>query len=302
MRLNTIVALTDFSAPSELSLDRAALLALAHGAKLRVLYGAEVPSPKFSDPFARLEQRCRQLERRHGIAAVAVAGSGDWVADVLAQACAADLLVLDHRPHRAWSQWWRGSTINQVINRSPCPVLVVQQPAVGSYEKVLVAVDFSEVSRSLVRYASGIEVGAAMELFHAMDTRKNASAQCAQTTSALVRAYQRLALEHAQDRAVRFTDAFDARRNRVGTLTGQSDVAAQTSVQQESSDADLVVVGKSRPPAMLNWLTHSMAHQLVAGLRCDVLVVPHSYHAPARAGAGAAVATKPHQVGPSAVA
>lgn len=299
MRLKNLVALTDFSAASERSLDRAALLARAHGAKLRVVYGAEVPNLKFVDPFARLEQRCRQLERRHGIAAVAVAGSGDLLTDVLTQAGAGDLLVLDRRAHRAWPQWWRGSTIDQVIHRSPCPVLVVQKPALGLYEKVLVAVDFSERSRSLVRYASGLEVGAEIELFHAMDLRKSANAPCAETTSAVVRAYRRLVLKHTQDRALRFTDAFDARRNRVGTLNGRSCVASQTAVQQESSNADLVVVGKGCPPALFLGLTRSTAQQLVVGLRCDVLVVPHDYHA---AAAAVEAAPKPSQVGPHAVA
>ena len=166
MRLKTVVAFTDFSAQAEQCLDRAALLARAHQAELRIVYGAEVPSPKFSDPFARLEQRGRQLARRHGITAVAVGGSGDLLGDALTQARDADLLVLDRRSHRAWPSFWRGSTVEQVIRRSTCPVLVVQQPAVDAYAQLLVAVDFSEVSRSLVRYASGLEAGAAMELFH----------------------------------------------------------------------------------------------------------------------------------------
>ena len=67
MRLKTIVALTDFSAQAEHSLERAALMARAHEAQLRILYGAEVPHPKFDDPFARLEQRGRQIARRYGI-------------------------------------------------------------------------------------------------------------------------------------------------------------------------------------------------------------------------------------------
>ena len=280
MRLKTIVTVTDFSAQAEHSLDRAALLARAHQAQLRVVYGAEVPSAKFADPFARLEQRCRQLARRHGIVTQAVSGSGDLLKDALTLARGADLLVLDRRLHRAWPQFWRGSTIDQIISRSSCPVLVVQQPPQGEYAQILVAVDFSEMSRSLVRYASGFETGAALELFHAMDTRNKARVRCAKATSSIVRAYRRLALKHAQDRLFRVTDSFDARRNRVGTLRGRKGPVGQITVQQESSHADLVVVGKSRPPLLANWLAGSMAHELVAGLDCDVLVVPHDYHAP----------------------
>ena len=298
MRLKTVVAFTDFSAQAEQCLDRAALLARAHQAELRIVYGAEVPSPKFSDPFARLEQRGRQLARRHGITAVAVGGSGDLLGDALTQARDADLLVLDRRSHRAWPSFWRGSTVEQVIRRSTCPVLVVQQPAVDAYAQLLVAVDFSEVSRSLVRYASGLEAGAAMELFHAIDARNKARLRCADATASVVRAYRRLALKNASDRDFRFTDSFDARRNRVGTLMGRGDPVAQITVQKESSKADLVVVGKARPHAMVDWLLGSMARGLVAGLDCDVLVVPHDYHV----GGAAGTATTQQPMGPRAMA
>ena len=298
MRLKTLVALTDFSAQAEQCLDRAALLARAHQAELRILYAAEVPSAKFSDPFARLEQRGRQLARRHGITAVAVGGSGDMLVDALAQARDADLLVLDHRSHRAWPRLWRSSSLEQVMDRCPCPVLVVQQPAEGAYEQLLVAVDFSEVSRSLVRYASGLEAGAAMELFHAIDSRSQARLRCADAKASVVRAYRRLALKNTENRSFRFTDSFDARRNRVGTLTGQGDRVVQITVQKERSQADLVVVGKARSQGVVGWLLGSMARGLVAGLDCDVLVVPHDYHA---AGAvGSATAQQP--MGPRAMA
>ena len=284
MRLKTIVALTDFSAQAEQCLDRAALLARVHQAELRILYGAEVPSPKFSDPYARLEQRGRQLARRHGITAVAVSGSGDLLADALAQTRDADLLVLDRRTHRTWHSFWCGSTIEQVIHRATCPVLVVQQPATGAYAQLLVAVDFSEVSRSLVRYASGFETGAAMELFHAMDVRNKTRLRCADAKASVVHAYRRLALKNAENRSFRFADSFDARRNRVETLMGRGDPVVQITVQKQASNADLVVVGKSRPHAVVDWLMGSMARGLVAGLDCDVLVVPHDYHTAGSAG------------------
>jgi nucleotide-binding universal stress UspA family protein len=298
MRLKTIVALTDFSAQAEQCLDRAALLARAHQAELRILYGAEVPSPKFSDPFARLEQRGRQIARRHGITTAAVSGSNDLLPDVLTQAREADLLVIDRRLHRAWPQFWRGPTLEQVIQQAPCPVLVVQQPATGAYQQLLVAVDFSQVSRSLVRYASGFEVGAAMELFHALDSRSQTKLRCADAKLSVVHAYERLALNNAEGRAVRFTDSLDVRRNRVGTLTGRGDPVLQVRVQKESSKADLVVVGKARPHVLIDWLLGSMARGLVAGLDCDVLVVPHDYHA---AGAAAAAPIHPPR-GPRALA
>ena len=279
MRLQTIVALTDFSVQAEQCLDRAALLASAHHAELRILYGAEVPCPKFSDPFARLEQRGRQIARRHGITTVAIGGTDDLLTDVLTQTLDADLLVLDRRSHRLWHQFWRGSLVEQVVQQARCPVLVVQQPVAGAYRQLLVAVDFSENSRSLVRYASGFEIGAAMEIFHALASGDQASVGCADAQFSMVRAYQRIASKNGQGRRVRFSDSLDARRNRVGVLTGRTAPIGQITVQKESSQADLVVVGKSRPNPVVDWLLGSLARGLVAGLNCDVLVVPHDYPA-----------------------
>ena len=65
---------------------------------------------------------------------------------------------------------------------------------------------------------------------------------------------------------------------------GRGDPVVQITVQKQASKADLVVVGKSRPHAVVDWLMGSMARGLVAGLDCDVLVVPHDYHTAGPAG------------------
>ena len=152
MTLHFILALTDFSTSAEHALDRAALLAARHRASLRIMYADEVPSLRFTDPFARLQQRARQLARRHGIAAQALAHSGDMVDAIVRHAARADVLVLDPRPHRAKHAFWRGTTLDQLMRRCPCPVLVVKQAPPRPYREVLVAVDFTPESRELVRF------------------------------------------------------------------------------------------------------------------------------------------------------
>lgn len=271
MRLQTILALTDFSAQAEHGLERAAMLAATHNARLRILYGAETPSPKFVDPFARLEQRARQLARRHGVQVVAVNGVGDPVEDTLTQAADADLLVLDRRMHRALHQFWVGSTVQQLMRRSPCPVLVVQQAPGGPYERVLVAVDYTATSKPLVRYAGALAVGSSMALFHAIDSRS------AEVSQAAMQAYRQEVLPHVHNRMSRLKDSFDTRRNRVGTLTGQGDVARQMVVQQESMSADLVVVGQRRRAALMDLVAGSMARRLLGHAGCDVLVCPQDF-------------------------
>ena len=142
MRLHTVVALTDFSTAAEHAVDRAAQLAAAHQARLHLLYVAQHHDPRFADPQARLEQRARQLGRRHGLPVTALHGAGQGVvADALQAAAQADLLVLDRRMQSGWHAWWRPCVLAQLLRRAPCPVLVVQQPAQGAYGHVLVALD-----------------------------------------------------------------------------------------------------------------------------------------------------------------
>ena len=242
MRIQNILALTDFSTPAEHGLDRAATLAATHGARLRVLYVCETPPLQLADPAARLEQRARQLARRHGVPVTAVIGTGRPLDDCLAEAERADLLVAHGRMHRPWPvPPWR-TLLYPLLRRCPCPVLVACRPPQGPYARVLVAVDFSAASRPLVRYAGDFETGAALELFHAIDTHDEARLRSAEASTAAVQAYRREVLQYAQERLYRLSNVFDARRNRVGTLIGRGDLARQLTVQQESADADLVVL------------------------------------------------------------
>ena len=128
MRIQNIAALTDFSTQAEQALDRAALLAREHQASLCLVYATDELDPRFENPQARLEQRARQLARRHEIHAYTreyddVSGVAERA---LAAASGADLLVIDKRLERDWSRPWRGSTLSRCLRQSPCPVLVLR--------------------------------------------------------------------------------------------------------------------------------------------------------------------------------
>ena len=89
---------------------------------------------------------------------------------------------------------------------------------------------------------------------------------------------QKFVLQYAQERLYRLSNVFDARRNRVGTLIGRGDLARQLTVQQESADADLVVLGQEHRSWLMDLLRGSVPRRLLAGgLESDLLVVPHAY-------------------------
>lgn len=291
MALTSILALTDFSTAAEHALERAALVALRHQAGLRVMYGAEQAHPAFLDPYARVQQRARQLGRRYGLDVKAVAHGGHLVKDVVKQSRHADLLVLDARRHRNFLAFWRGTALDQLLRRCPCPVLVVKQPPLRRYERTLVAVDFTPPSKQLVRYACGFEVEASVDLFHAFDTGHEPGLRMAGGSAELVKAYRQAAFQHAQDRLLRLSSSLDTRRNRVSSVAGRGDPAQQIAVQQDATGADLVVVGRKRRSAVGDFLFGDVTRRLIALAGSDVLVVSGDY--PARSVAAAKARTQP---------
>jgi nucleotide-binding universal stress UspA family protein len=285
MPIHSILSLTNFSTPAERALDRAALLAARHRASLRIMYADEVPSLRFSDPFARLQQRARQLARRHGIAAEALGHSGAMVDATLQHAVRADLLVLDPRPHRAKHAFWRATTLDQLMRRCPCPVLIVKQAPSGPYRQALVAVDFTPESRELVRYASGFERESALELFHAVNTDNEPGLRAGGASAEVIAAYRQAVLQDAQDRLIRFSDSLDTRRNRAALAAGRAEPARHIAVHQAFTGSDLVIVGKRRRPALVDFMFGSVARRVVSLAGCDVLVVGHDHQAPTGAAA-----------------
>lgn len=279
MQLNTILALSDFSTQGEHALERAAMVAANHRAGLRLLYGTDTPNDKFSHPQARLEQRARQLARRHGIDVQALQGSGALGLDLPLHAIHADLLVMDVQRQRSMRNFWSGATVRQLARRLGRPVLVVKQAPQAPYQKMLVAVDLSPASRALVRYAGAFEQHAAVELFHALENACDVPLRATDVSLEMIQACRRDALHQAQGRLLRWTDSFDTRRNRHALAVRRGDPARQTSVQQQASKADLLVVGKSRRPMLMDLLWGGPAWRLAALAGCDVLVVPDHHPA-----------------------
>ena len=282
MTLQSILALTDFSSHAEHGLERAARIASSHQARLVLMYSAEEPNAKLVDPITRLAQRARQLGRRYNIHVEALTRSGNVPADVVAQANRADLLVLDHRQHRHWSTFWRNTVLDHLLLRSRCPVLVVKTVPEQPYKRVLVSVNFSTSAQALVRYANGFEATAELELFHTVTGYSTSRLRLADVSTGAIAAYEQATHLHATQRMLKLTDSFDTRRNRVMSVVGHGDPARQAAVQQEATNADLIVVGKRPHAPWLDLLFESIAQRLLRWASSDILVVPHGYNMPAR--------------------
>ncbi len=291
MHLYSILAITDFSTQAEHALDRAACVAAAHQATLRLVYFTEFATHGFLNPGGRLAQRARQLARRHAITVEAVTRPCNSISDIAKEASSADLLVVDERPQRPFTSLWRGTEVAQLLRRCHCPVLVVKQPPSKHYNSMLVATDFTADSLALVRYGSGFDSHSELELFHARRTLSNALPSFTKATVEKETAFTQEAQRILQGRQFALTDSFDTRLSRVDWVHGDFDPARQTLVRQKTSGADLIVVGKEKCSTLVDRVLGSVAQRLVKSADSDVLVVPHGYSACSRAAGKARMQT-----------
>lgn len=274
MTFDSILALTDFTATSEHALDRAALLASEHHVPLRLLHFEDEPHGFFADPIARLSQRARQLARRHGIRAQALEQHPVTHEDVMRQCSRTGLLVVGPLWRREWKTFYRGTTLDQLVHGSPCPVLVVKQPAERLYGQVLVAVDLSARSHELVACARRFSHPTALQLFHAIDTIEESRLRSADVSFDAIRANRLGSRRQARDRLMGLARAVGVPGHAVEIDVSNGDPAYQTALQQQATGADLVVVGRRPASALARFLTGSVAQRLAKWAESDVLVVP----------------------------
>jgi nucleotide-binding universal stress UspA family protein len=167
-----ILVATDFSPPARVALRSAQALANQVGGTLEVLHVVERFPPRrrmllgslgsAGETRERLRRAEAHLERMLGrLAAPGVAVEGavrlgrPWE-EILAAAreVEADLICLGNSGHSRFQRLMLGSTAENLVRRSPVPVLVTRRRPLGRIRKVLLPVDFSARAEEAVRFAA----------------------------------------------------------------------------------------------------------------------------------------------------
>ncbi|MFI5446908.1 universal stress protein [Polaromonas sp. UC242_47] len=277
MTIQSILALTDFSASGNHALERAAWLAAEHRAALTIMYTALGDKPDCADAAQRLVYQARQLAAQFGLAVGTVDATHHSAERLAIDARRADLLVLGHAYQRSWMSFLSGQPALQLMRLCHCPVLVTKNESNKPYGRTLVAVDFTPASRRLVELACLLDGKAEVELFHAVSARDEAKLRSAEASTQAVKAYRQACISYAQGRILSLTDSFDTRRNRVLSTIGHGDPARQLLTQQQHTGADLLVVGKQRRSTLMDFFFGSVAQRVLRWSAADLLVVPHDF-------------------------
>ena len=282
MNVNSILALTDFSTESNWALERAAKLAVRHRATLKLMSLPAAGEQAHLSAAAGLADVARELAQRHELNARPVAQVARNFAHLTEVAGGVDLVVLAHRRERTMATFLRGDFAERLARLCHCPVLAVKGVPRQRYRRVLVAVDLTPESGTLAEVASGIDTQAEVALFHALGAHTDITLRASDVPAQIIESYRERRVRAARGRMVRFTNSLDTRRNRVLHTIGRGDPGRQAAVQQQYDGADLVVVGKRRAWALMDFISDNTARQVLRLATSDVLVVPYEARSTAR--------------------
>ncbi len=158
MKIQRILAATDFSECGGHAVRRAALLAAQTGAALRLLHalpgaaltwallryaGTEAESSLREAAQMLLAEIADDLRSRLQLDVECIVGTGAAhrvIGDTL-ESIQPDLLVIGAHGKGMTQQLWLGGTAGKLLSLCSCPLLVVRQPAQAAYQSAIAAVD-----------------------------------------------------------------------------------------------------------------------------------------------------------------
>ena len=289
--IQTILVATDFSTPARHAVERAFRLAAPAGSELHILHGLEldtldslremlgvnldtVKAGMVDCAREQLKQTIEGPANPTGVTARAHVVIGNPINMIAAEAVAlnTDLVVLGARGESILRHAMLGSTAARLLRRSGrYPVLVVKQPPRRAYRSVLVAVDFSPVSVEAIRSTKQLAPKADLFLLHALELPYEGKLRFAGVDSDVIHRHIRTEQEQRRNQLHRLADAAGLQPEEY-VATVVHGAPSQQIVAQERG-CDLIVLGKHGTHFTEELLLGSVTKHVLAGSRCDVLVV-----------------------------
>lgn len=297
----TILAATDFSAPANNAVKRAALLAQRHGARLGIVHVVNptrfgrvrewlAPSIGLGLQAAQSRERLRllaaQLQGLYGVSADFEVRSGDTFEELQRASKRADLLVVGQRRRHPLAELVLGRTAQRLVEACRRPLLVVKQAADGAYQRILVPTDFSPASDAAAVVAAALAPEIDLQIFHAFDASAETLMREADVCESVIRDCRAREEAGLIARMRRSMARLGLDSRRMSFALGRGSPVAATLRQAQDSGADLLVATKQRRARVGTTVLGSI-NSLLLRARCDMLIVPGRVrdprHAPALA-------------------
>lgn len=289
--LQKILVATDFSDAAANAAARAASVAAQSQAELFLLHVLDQHvnerllrwgSPSLQHPdlqraaFEALQAQGQLIESAAGRPVEVQVRQGQVVKTLngYADEMGAQLLVCAARGQSVLRHHLLGTTPLRLLSNMHCPMLVVKAAVIGAYKKVLIAVDFSEISTACLDVARAVAPDAALMLAHVVDMPFERNTQYGAWIEDQTLAHYRKQAQQESDQALH--DLRDKANPGIAlqslrTLHGDP---AHAIVELAKKDGcDLVVVGHHGAGMLDRWLPGSVTRQVLEEAQMDVLIV-----------------------------
>lgn len=291
-RCKTILTATDFSPASRMAVRRAAELARQHQARLEVLHVlndttlAEAwqwlkevaqfqPEQVRHKAAERLGEVVARIEQETGLKAGSslVEGRAYRAIAAHAEAIGADLIVIGAQGEHALRDFFPGTTAQKVLRFAHQPVLVVKQTPPFSYERILMATDFSQASVTAARAARGLFPEALFYLFHAFEIPFERELMLAGADDAAFERYRRQAETELHQELERYAAQADFAPGEAMPKLRHGYPSGRIVSGARDLDVDLIVLGAQLRTGLEATLLGSVSLHVVMEAHCDVLLV-----------------------------
>ena len=279
-----IIAATDFSEQAQNAVARASQVASLHRVPVEVLHVLSRPAldavRDWLEPGTaeRLVEEVRVQLERTAAAAPSTASHrliiGDAFADIVASCTSGALLAIGAHGVNPLRDAILGTTAERLVGRYEGPILVVKKPPSAAYRNAVVGLDLLPGSEALLESAIRFAPDASLAAAHAYDVPFDGALQRAGIPQDTIERYRNEAQNRASSAILAMALAVAGDAQRVRPITDRTHPARLIVDSARALDADLIVVGKRKRPALESLLVGSVTRHVLADTEADVLVVP----------------------------
>lgn len=289
-KISHILSAVDFSDPAAIALDRAGLIAKEQDSNLLIFHMVSATLqnswPRGFDPLVadigkNLEQELRTRlhelveQQKHSgckkVTALLAQGKGlDALLDEVSKG-KIDLVVAGAHGAGYWHELFLGSFITKLLAHCPVPTLVVKDTTQGDYKNVLIPVDFSASTESLIQAARTIAPNANKTLLHVLQTPNEGLMRLKRVSQEQIQQYRAACLQQAQSKLdALIASAQDSTFK--GVVLDRGHPPGEITTFQRENGCDLVVIGKHGTGYMSDLLVGSVTKLVISNTSCDTLV------------------------------
>ena len=273
-----LLVASDLSPRADRAVVRAIQLAKEHQALLTVLHVApgslSIDTQQAAALDHELRQRIRSLAALPEDSLTLRVTAGEPFVEVIrcARDVGADLTVVGAHGAQFLKDMIFGATAEKIVRNGDRSVLVVNQPLAEPYQRLIVAVDFSEESRRALTLAQHLAPQAHCRVLHVYEGYE-AQLRRANVTEAELTRHRFQRRKDARKQLETFLQAMSLNDQPVKRIVKEGVPYHAIIHAAKRVHADLLVVGTTGRSGLPYLLLGSVAERVVREASCDVLVV-----------------------------